>query len=153
MHPTRFAFISGLILFAIGVLSFVPSLSPGTDSLPVLYIEDSYGMFLGLFAMNIFSKVALIFFGLLGMVASSDVTSTALPKSIFYSRLLFFAMGTLAILGAIPQTNTLYGYWPLFGNVVWFNALTAVLGGYFGYALSIRLHQHQRTHAKTQYLG
>ena len=147
MYPTRFAFISGLTLFIIGVLSFVPSLSPGTDSLPMLFIEDSYGMFLGYFAMNIFSKVALIFFGLLGMIASSDVTSTALPKSIFYSRLLFFAMGALAILGAIPQTNTLYGYWPLFGNVIWFHALFSVMGGYYGYALTTRL--YQRTHAKS----
>ena len=144
MHPTRFAFLSGIIMFLIGILAFIPSLSPATDSLPVLYVEDSYGMFLGLFAMNVFNKVALIFFGLLGLVASSDVTNTALPKSIFYSRLLFFAMGALAILGAIPRTNTLFGYWPLFGNEIWLHGLFAVLGGYFGYALTTKL--HQRTH-------
>lgn len=152
MFPTRFAFISGVTLFIIGVLSFVPTLSPGTDSLPMLFVEDSYGMFLGLFAMNIFTKVALIFFGLLGMIASSDLTGTSLPKSIFYSRLLFFSMGTLAILGAIPQTNTLYGYWPLFGNMIWFHALFSVVGAYYGYALTARLHQrslHPRTHAKS----
>lgn len=146
MHPTRFAFWSGLVLFIVGVLAFVPALSPGTDSLPVLYVEDSYGLFLGLMAMNVFNKSALIFFGLLGMVASSDVTNTALPKSIFYSRLLLFSMGALAILGLFPQTNTLFGYWPLFGYNIGFYALFAVLGGYFGYALTARMHRRQKTH-------
>ena len=146
MHPTRFAFWSGLVLFITGVLAFIPALSPGTDSLPVLYVEDSYGVFLGLIAMNVFNKVALIFFGILGMVASSDVTNTALPKSIFYSRLVFFTFGALAIMGLFPQTNTLFGYWPLFGGNVWFYALFAALGGYFGYALTARLHQYQKTH-------
>lgn len=146
MHPTRFAFWSGLVLFIVGVLSFVPALSPGTDSLPVLYVEDSYGLFLGLFAMNVFNKVALIFFGLLGMVASSDVTNTSLPKSIFYSRLVFFTMGALAILGMFQQTNTFFGYMPLYGYNIWFNAAFAVLGGYFGYALTARLHQRHKAH-------
>lgn len=146
MHPTKFSFWSGLTLFIIGVLSFVPALSPGTDSLPVLYVEDSYGLFLGMFAMNIFNKVVLIFFGLLGMIASSDVTNTSLPKSIFYSRFLFFTMGLLSILGMFPQTNTMYGYWPLYGNEVWLHAIFAVFGAYFGYALTIKMYPHQKTH-------
>jgi hypothetical protein len=135
MHPKRFAIIGGIIMLALGVLAFVPSLSQYPAWLPTLQVDTSYGLFLGLFAMNIFNKLALIVLGAAGILAAND-PATNLPKSILYSRVVFVAMGVLAILGLIPQTNTLFGYWPLFGNNIWEHAIFAVLGGYFGYVLS-----------------
>jgi hypothetical protein len=44
-------------------------------------------------------------------------------------------MGALAILGIIPQTNTLGGYYPLFGANIAVYAIFAVLGAYFGFTL------------------
>ena len=107
MNPKRFAFVSGLIMLIMGISSLI---FPGTsESLPALEVDNRYGLFLGLFPMNIFNKVALIIFGLGGLRAANDKFAS-LPLSIFYSRVVFFSMGLLAILGLFPQTNTLFGY-------------------------------------------
>ncbi len=133
MDSKRFAFISGIIFLVMGISSLM---FPGpTDFLPVLKIETSYGLFVGLFPMNVFNKVALILFGIGGVRAANDKFSS-LPLSIFYSRVVFFVMGPAALLGAISQTNTFFGYWPLYGNEVLMHGLFALLGGYFGFVKS-----------------
>jgi hypothetical protein len=137
MHPRRYALIGGIIMLAMGVISLIPSLSQMPADLPFLKLDLSYGLFLDLFPMNIVNKVALIVFGLLGIFASR-ATNTSLPASIRFSRLVFFVMGAGAILGAIPQTQTFFGYWPLFGAEVWVHGIFAVLGAYFGYALPMK---------------
>jgi hypothetical protein len=38
-----------------------------------------------------------------------------------------------AIMGLLPFTNTTFGLMPIFGNNVWFNALTAAAAAYFGF--------------------
>lgn len=45
----------------------------------------------------------------------------------------------LAVLGLFPQTNTLNGYWPLFGADAALQAVCAAMGAYFGYALSAKV--------------
>ena len=137
MHPRRFALIGGLIMLAIGALAFVPALSQYPTWLPRLNVETSYGQFLGLVVMNVFTKVALIAFGIAGILASRAPT-TSLPSSIKWSRWVFFVMAPLAVLGLVPATNTLFGYWPIFGNHVWVSGIFAVLGAYFGFALPAR---------------
>jgi hypothetical protein len=136
MHPKRFALIGGILMLALGVLALIPSLNQANANLPLLNVETSYGLFLGFFAMNIFNKVALIVFGIAG-IAAANAPTTNLPKSILWSRVVFFVMGIAAVLGAIPQTNTLYGYWPLFGNTVLEHGLFALVGAYFGFVLPI----------------
>ncbi len=138
MYPKKFALIGGIIMLAMGIISLIPQMVGSVQVLPPLLIEQSYGLFLGLFAMNILNKVALILFGLAGIYSASKKFSN-LPASIKFSRWTFGLMGALAILGLIPQTNTLFGYWPLFGNVIWLHAAFAVIGAYFGFALTARL--------------
>ncbi len=146
MDPKRFAFISGLIFLLMGVSSLI---FPGAiDPLPTLKIETSYGLFLGIFPMNIFNKIALILFGIAGLRAASDKFAS-FPLSIFFSRAIFFVMGIAAILGLIPQTNTFFGYWPLFGNEVFAHGLFAILGAYFGYALKTKLHNQEKNFNKS----
>lgn len=135
MHPRRFALIGGLVMLAIGLISLVPAWMGSAESLPALYVETSYGLFLGLFAMNIFNKLALIGFGFAGLVAAY-APNRSLPASILYSRIVFAFMGVSAILGVVPQAQTLGGYWPLLGNNVLLNAAFSLLGGYFGFAMS-----------------
>ncbi len=149
MDPKRFAFISGLIFLLMGVSSLI---FPGAiDPLPTLKIETSYGLFLGIFPMNIFNKIALVIFGIGGLRAASDKFAS-LPLSIFYSRAVFFVMGTAAILGLIPQTNTFFGYWPLFGNEVYAHGFFAILGGYFGYALKAKLNTNEENFNKSAHV-
>jgi hypothetical protein len=138
MHPKRFAFIAGIIMLALGLVALIPSLVGSFVNLPALKVEASYGLFLGYFPMNIFNKVALILFGIAGIWVSRERFNN-LPASITYSRVLFIAMGILAILGAIPQTSTLMGYWPLFGKEIGAHAVIAILGAYFGYALTAKV--------------
>jgi len=136
MDPKKFSLIGGIVMTAIGILALF---IPGTlDTLPILKVEYSYGLFLGLFPMNIVNKFLLIAIGLSGIAAGS-AKFTALPLSIKWSRMVMVFMGVAAALGLIPQTNTFFGYWPLFGNEVWAHGLFAVAGAYFGFALSSRV--------------
>lgn len=138
MYPRRFALIGGAIMLAIGLISLIPALQGTVERLPVLNVETSYGLFLGLFPMNIFNKAALIIMGLAGVSAASS-PFTSLPMSIHFSRLVFMVMAVLAVLGIIPATNTLFGYWPLFGNEIIFHGVFALVGAYYGYALSAKV--------------
>ncbi len=138
MHPRRFALIAGIVMLATGLLALVV---PGpVAGLPVLHLEQSYGFFLNLFPMNIVSKVASILIGAAGIAAASMKT-TSLPNSIRWSKVVFFVMGALAILGLFPETNTLGGYWPLFGASFWSSAAFSVLGAWFGYYMSSKVHK------------
>lgn len=142
MSTRNFALIGGIVMLAMGCLALVPTLNTGMETLPVLYLNQSYGLFLNLFPMNILNKAALIIFGLAGMACYYS-RENSIHYSIIYSKVVFWVMGALAILGLFPQTNTLSGYWPLFGYEVMAHGLFAVIGGYFGY-LSYRedIHHH-----------
>lgn len=135
MHPRRFALIGGILMLALGIVALIPNLSTiPAEGLPLLNVESSYGMFLGLFTWNIVNKVVLIVVGLLG-IAASQARATSLPKSIAYSRFVFAFMGILAVLGMFPQTNTLFGYAPMFGHDIWLHGVMSLVGAYFGFAV------------------
>ena len=138
MDPRKFALYGGSVMLLIGVLSLIPALAGPTDGLPALNLDTSYGTFLGMFPMNILNKLVLIGFGIAG-IAAANSKFTSLPMSILFSRAVLFVMGAAAILGLIPDTSTLNGYWPLFGGEIWAHAIFAALGGYFGYALTSRV--------------
>lgn len=138
MFPKRFALVGGIFMLAMGAIALIPQFVGSAETLPILRVNESYGLFLGLFAMNIFNKIGLILLGLGGIYAATR-PATSLPASIKFARITLYAMGTLAILGMIPATNTLNGYWPLFGNEIGFHAVFALLGAYFGYALSSKV--------------
>lgn len=147
MDPRKFALYGGLVMLAIGVIAMIPALVGSADGLPPLQLENSYGLFLNLFPMNIVNKVVLILFGVAG-IAAANAKGTNLPASIKYSRVVFFAMAALAVLGLIPQTSTLFGYWPLFGGEVIAHGVFALLGAYFGYALTTKAHERRPASAQ-----
>ena len=51
-------------------------------------------------------------------------------------------MGLAAILGAIPATHTLFGFWPLYGADILVHGIFAILGAYYGYTLPHKASQH-----------
>lgn len=142
MMPRKFALYGGAVMLLIGVISLFPALAGPTAGLPVLSLEASYGMFLGLIPMNVINKLVLIAFGIAG-IAAADSKFRSLPLSILWARVVMVVMAIGAVLGLFPQTNTFFGYWPLFGGDIWFHALFAILGGYFGYALSSRVPEQE----------
>lgn len=134
MIPQRFALVGGIVMLAIGAIALVPNLSTYPAELPLLNLMTSYGLFLGFIPMNILTKIAFMAFGIWGILAS-QAKNTSLPASINFSRWMMMAFGALAILGIIPQTSLLGGYWPLFGAHIAVSAIFAVLGAYFGFTL------------------
>lgn len=151
MHPRLYALYGGLLMVIVGVLAFIPGLNEAPIGLPVLQVETSYTLFLGWFAMNVFNKVALIALGLAG-IAASQAKNRSLPASIQYSRWVFIVTGVLAILGLFPQTNTLFGYWPLFGATFWEHAFVAVVSAYFGFMLTSKVPEAPGRHATRESL-
>ena len=73
-------------------------------------------------------------------MAAHRQVSTPLPRSISYARLVCVLTAAMAILGLIPSTNTLLGYWPLYGAAnVTASAMFAVISGAFGYYLTSKV--------------
>jgi hypothetical protein len=150
MRPTVFARVAGIVMLAIGVLALIPALNfIPASGLPALNVENSYGLFLGYVPMNILNKVLLMILGVAG-IAASMAPATALPKSILWSRVVFVVSAVLAVLGLFVQTNTLNGYMPLYSWNVLSSAVFAVLGAYYGFALTARVPEQPMapTHAR-----
>ncbi len=144
LQTRNFALIAGLIMLMMGLIAFVPSLNV-TEGLPPIYVNTSYGMFLDVFPLNIFNKLALILFGVAG-VSCYFSREHSTHYSIVYAKVVFWAMGALAILGIIPQTNTLFGYWPLFGFEIFTHGIFAIAGGYYGYVIHRSDSYHHHMH-------
>ena len=142
MQPRKFALFGGIVMLALGLLAFIPQFSPISQfSLLPLDTNTAYGAFLGFIPMNVFNKMALILFGAVGILVSG-FEYTSLPRSIQFSKAVFWVMGIAAILGLIPATQTLFGFWPLYGADVAVHALFAALGAYYGFAIPIKAHQN-----------
>ena len=139
MHPKQFALIGGALMLILGVVAFVPAFNtaPADAGLPLLNLETSYGLFLNAIPMNVINKIVLIAFGITGIWAANRPL-TNLPASINWSRWVFAVMGVGTILGLFYQTNTVGGYWPLFGGDVALHAVGAIFGAYFGFVLPAR---------------
>ncbi|MBY0414583.1 MAG: DUF4383 domain-containing protein [Bdellovibrionales bacterium] len=141
MHIKNFSLLAGLFMLMMGIISFFPPLNV-TEGIPALNVNLSYGMFLDMFPMNIFNKVALIAFGIAGVMAYMR-TYHSLYYSILFSKTVFWVMGLLAILGLFPETNTLIGNWPLFGFEIIAHGSFALLGGYYGFIATREDNIHQ----------
>lgn len=134
MNAKNFALVGGIVMLVIGALSLIPAFTGLAFGLPILKIETSYGLFLGVFPLNIVNKAILIGLGLWGVAAASDPV-LSIQRSISFSRWVFALSAVFVVLGLFPQTNTLFGYVPLFGAGVWLHAVMALLGGVFGYSV------------------
>lgn len=146
MQPRKIALAFGLFNLIIGVLALVPSLTGSSDGLPAIELSVSYGRFLDIFALNLMNKLALVAVGIAGIMAStSDVK--VLVNVFRYFRAVCVLSLAMAILGLIPQTNTVFGLWPLFGeaNVIASLVFAAVSGSY-AYYLSTLDHAETIAH-------
>ena len=130
MHAKKFALVGGWIMLGLGIFALIPGLSSSAVLLMPIRLNESYGLFFGLLPMNILNKAALIILGVVGLVVSSRES-----QSIAYARTVAFITVVLAILGLFSATNTLGGYWPLYGGEVLFHAVLAAFAVYYGYSL------------------
>ncbi len=138
MHPRQFAFFGGLFLLIFGLMSFFPAMSPiTTGGLVPIDVNASYGAFLGLFPMNAFNKFLFVILGGSGWIASS-MQYTELPHSIHFARFVFWILAPLTLLGAFPETQTLFGLCPLYGPTNLLYGVLALIGAYQGYVMPFR---------------
>ncbi|MGL5796250.1 MAG: DUF4383 domain-containing protein [Waterburya sp.] len=137
MNQSQFSFTIGIVFVSLGVLGFAPSLL----SLPPVGFESNipldpsifpyaqgFGYLFGLFATNLMHNLVHLTVGLFGIAASGNFYTAR-----SFNRLFAVSYILIAIMGLLPFSKTLFGFMPIFGNNVWFNALTGLFAGYFGF--------------------
>lgn len=130
MKTRYFALIFGLLYLVAGVLGFIPRLltmPPATG--PAMAVTGNYGYLLGLFPVNVLHNLVHLALGLWGLAAWRTFSASRV-----YARSLTVIFAVLAILGLLPQTNTLFGLVPLYSHDIWLHAATAIIAAYFGWA-------------------
>lgn len=130
------ALILGIIFLTIGIAGFLPAFMSFPGDAPVtgdVYIprlssSNGYGHLFGLFPTNYVHNAVHIVVGLLGLAAA-----TSFSGSLVYNQGFAIAYTAIVLFGLLPATNTTFGLMPIYGNNVWFNALTAILAAYGGF--------------------
>lgn len=128
----------GILFLFIGLAGFVPAFAPvpgaTASSVPADLAPDAYaagfGYLFGLFPTNLMHNLVHCAVGLLGIAAYTSPSSTRL-----FNQSFAIAYALIAIMGLLPFTKTTFGLMPIFGNNVWFNALTAAVTAYYGFIL------------------
>jgi hypothetical protein len=135
MRAPLVARILGVAFLIAGILGFVPPLSaapwlsvPAPFDADVVTLDQAYRFVFGVLPMNGVLDVLQLLFGVVGLAAGAGFRA-----SVVYCRSIFWIYLVLAIVGAIPLTNTLLGIMPLFGWDVAFNVFVALLAAYGGY--------------------
>lgn len=130
MNARRFALILGIIYLVVGVAGFIPALlQPSATNAPQLAVDSFSGRLLGLFPVNLLHTLVHLAIGVWGVVAAKGMGA-----AVIYARSLAVIYGVLAVMGLIPQLNTVFGLVPLYGHDIWLHAGTALIAAYFGFA-------------------
>ncbi|MGC1307812.1 MAG: DUF4383 domain-containing protein [Phormidesmis sp.] len=137
----------GIIFTVIGIAGFIPDLvslpadavsnaAPVTaDEVPATaganyaaaYLRG-FGYLFGLFPTNLLHNITHLAVGLFGIYSSTG------DRGAFnYNRFFAISYVALAVLGLLPFSNTLFGVMPIFGNNVWFNAITGAIAAYYAF--------------------
>jgi hypothetical protein len=102
------ATVFGVVFLLVGVLGFFAA-PPPPEAAP-LTVDHGHGLALGMFPVNTLHNVVHLLFGALGLLAARGVIMSARG----YFQFLAVAYGALAVLGAIPATQTTFGLIPIY---------------------------------------
>ena len=127
MNLATMAMVFGVVFLLVGVSGFFAA--PPPPEAPPLMVEHGHGLALGMFPVNTLHNVVHLLFGVLGLMAAGGILFGARA----YFQVLAVAYALLAVLGAIPATQTTFGLIPIYGNDVWLHALIAVAAGVIGF--------------------
>lgn len=129
MTTRTFALVLGIFYLVLGILGFVPSLlTPLSESASPLGITAFEGYLFALFAVNFFVNLVHIATGAWGIAAARGTGGSRA-----YAKIIAVIYGILAVIGTLPQLNTLFGLMPLHGNAVWLHGGTALVAAFFGW--------------------
>ncbi|MEY4631842.1 MAG: hypothetical protein RIQ81_1962 [Pseudomonadota bacterium] len=129
MSLKYFSLISGIVLMIVGVCGFFPAMVTELPlGSPALAITYGSGLLWGFLPVNIISNLFHTFVGIWGATCFSSSYAAR-----GYARATGVIMGLLMIFGFIPVLDTVIGLMPVNGNNIWFHAVLAVSGAWFGY--------------------
>jgi len=120
--------VFGIIYLLVGILGFVPSLTPASADSAHLAVGTT-ALALGLFPVNILHNIVHAAIGVWGLASGGSYSGA---RTFFRSLAVIY--GLLFILGLIPLTNTVFGLVPLYGNDIWLHAVTAIAAAYLGFS-------------------
>jgi hypothetical protein len=121
-----FALLFGVVFTLVGIAGFIPGLvQPPTDHMDV---GMNHGVLLGLFPINTPHNIVHLLFGLWGLAASRSFSGSRT-----YFQVVAIAYILLMIMGLLPQTQTTFGFVPIYGHDVWLHAVLGLVGAYFGF--------------------
>jgi hypothetical protein len=144
MRTATFSLFAGIAYLSAGLLGLVPAaLFPPPADAPPVHFGLLHGYLLGLFPVNILHSAVHLGIGFWGIVAWRGL----LADHKLYPRTLALIYGVLAVLGLIPQLNTLFGLLPIHGHDVWLHAGTAALAAYFGWRSETEAERRDRGRA------
>lgn len=133
-----FTLFVGIAFLAAGIGGFIPFFTPpALPDAPQLSIHTGYGLLLGLFPVNIVHNLFHFSVGVFGVLSFREYAQARR-----FCRFLGITLGILTIMGLIPQLNTVFGTWPLYGHAVWLHGIEALIGLYLGFVTNEKAEQH-----------
>jgi len=132
MNTRTFAMIFGIVFLLVGVLGFIPGVTPmggmNMDADAHVTMTSMFGYELKLFPVNVLHDIVHILFGIWGLLAARSLGGARM-----YFRGVAIIYAVLTVMGLIPALQTTFGLIPLYGKDVWLHALLAIVAAYFGW--------------------
>lgn len=125
----------GILFLLLGIAGFIPALTaiPGetfNSGIPLdadgIY-SKGFSLLFGVFPTNLMHNLFHILVGILGITAAKTNQARLFNQAFGISYI------AIAILGTVPFAKTTFGIMPIFGNNIWWNALTGVIATYYGF--------------------
>ena len=125
----------GVLFLILGIAGLIPAFTtiPGetfNSGIP-LDVDSIYGkgfsLLFGVFPTNLMHNLFHILVGVLGIAAATT------GKARLFNQVFGISYIAIAILGTVPLAKTVFGIMPIFGNNIWWNALTGVIATYYGF--------------------
>ncbi len=132
MSTRTFAMIFGVVFLLVGVLGFIPGVTPmggmNMDADTQVKMTTMFGYELKLFPVNVLHDIVHILFGLWGLLAARSLANA---RTYFKGVAIIYAV--LTVMGFIPTLQTTFGLIPLYGNDIWLHLVLAIVAAYFGW--------------------
>lgn len=132
MNTRTFAMIFGIVFLIVGVLGFIPGVTPmggmDMDADTQVKMTTLFGYELKLFPVNVLHDIVHILFGIWGLLAARSLGGA---RAYFKGVAIIYAV--LTIMGFLPTLKTTFGLIPLYGNDIWLHAVLAIVAAYFGW--------------------
>ncbi len=112
------ALVFGAIFVLVGIIGFIPAISPTADSVQGMEVADA--AVLGLVPVNAIANIVHILLGAVLLYASMNTASAILVLRVFGAAYLL-----LAVLGIVAPEG--FGIMPLGGGELWVHVATAII--------------------------